>query len=149
MRKLSALASYTILIGLLSFLSCFKTSEEFCKTQSSRIEKEIASAFQELTDSVQSQKNTRMLASSQSEKDWKKWSLSHLREIEGYIDTVPPRSALREARFELSKVAELWVEFYGYATLENKEKMALTLQTIQERQQKAKKVICELNSGLR
>ncbi len=75
-------------------------------------------------------------------RDWQGWSEDRLKEVENHMDLVGAESKYKRIRPLLSEIANLWVEFYGFAEFKQFHKMSLTLEKIQKYQLKIEESVC-------
>ena len=99
--------------------------------------------------------------SQKEEPDWKEWSVDQLKETQNYLDLLDSGPKIKTVRTRISYIANLWVEFFGYAEMLDKKnslldslrnasdpvathrKMLLILRQIQSSEYDLKELVCQ------
>jgi hypothetical protein len=74
---------------------------------------------------------------------WSSWAEDRLKESQRFIDITGRSNQVKAIRAELSELATEWVRFLGYAQLEQRERMVVSLERIRTIQRRARAIACE------
>lgn len=78
---------------------------------------------------------------------WTGWSIKNLKETQSLLSITGHDLRIENIKEGISKIANHWVEFYGYAQLENRKNMISTLRKIQAQHLVIRQISCAAGSN--